>query len=180
MANINNFITDETYRRDILKKVVYQRRTIDNANAKKEFLKDSGVIKISDIIGLKIKNSESDDEFEDRYGDDFEVDQLHYYEDNMIATLKNLIKTNDKYSNMDIIEIYFNCVTKKDFDVKIGGKYSSGWLYVINIKMLIDGKILDYNHISHNMDKYYDYENHILAFDNVLLYNGSDKNFYKQ
>lgn len=188
MAHIGKFIEDKSYRRDILSRIELKMRYITNKNENSGMVSDflDPVVKINDIIGDNLSDSVSEDdlsdsvsedEFEDRDGDDFEIDQLHRYETNIINILKYLVNKNNKYTNMKITHLHFVC-TKKDFDVKIGNKYVSEWLYVINIKMLIDKKLVDYHSISHHISKYYKNAQHILAVDDKILFDVQDDAFY--
>lgn len=181
MATINDFITNEKYRREILKQIVLKTRSICKKKRKDYFFRENQIVIEMDKIIPKMfhskNNNESDDDFSGREGDDFDIGEIHRYQTNMSIILKLLINKDDKYQNMKITHFHITC-TKTDPDIKLGEKYSSGWLYVVNIKMLIDNKILDYHYISHHVDKYYKNEQHIIAFNDELLYNIQDNEFF--
>lgn len=173
MANTSIFIINESYRRQVLKYVELKKRSKPGKK----------VVEINDLSEMSTNelNSDDEDEFEDEFegrsGDDFEINELHRYETNMVTILKYLIDKK-KYTNANITHISFGC-TKKDFDMKIHNKFSDEWLYVINIKMIINDELLDYHYVSQSMDTYYRNEQHILAMDKELLFNLQGDEFDK-
>ena len=187
MADIIRFITDSEYRRLVLKFVDLEI----NNTIKKHKNASNIVIDLKKLKKFKPNEIDSEDEYEDRWGDDFEVDQIHRYEDDMVIILKYLLDGNSKIQNKKITHIIFrdniynfNSSIKKNNSEKepIDHKkwaYSEGWIYSISILMLIDDKLLDYHYLSQSIGKHYKKYQHILAYDEKLLFDLVEKEFYK-
>ena len=156
MANIVKFIENEDYRRLIMSQA-----------------KNNKVVELRS--NYKPKKVDSEDDYTDRYGDDFEVGEIFRYESYIVQSLK-ILTDKVTINNPKITHIYFNSIIK-NFDMSMGTKYASGWLYLMNIRMLIDGKILDYHNLSHSICNHYKNEQHILAFDDELLCDLPDEEF---
>ena len=192
MADITQFIMDSEYRRLVLKFIDLK---INNTIKKHEedISYDTSNIRIDLKKLKKFKPNEidSEDEYEDKWGDDFEVDQIHRYEDNMVIILKYLLDDNSKIQNKKITHIIFrdniynfnSSIKKNNFEKEqIYSKkwvYSEGWIYSISILMLIDDKLLDYHYLSQSIGTHYKKYQHILAYDGKLLFDLVEKEFYK-
>jgi hypothetical protein len=107
----------------------------------------------------------------------YDVDQLHRYEKNIVIILKILMKKYDDIKDVEFTEFYFGCKIK-DFGMKFGNKYNKDWIYLINIKMLINEKILDYHYQLHHINDYYCNKQHIIAYDNEFIGSLSDEDFF--
>lgn len=179
MANITQFIENESYRRDILKQVAIKLDKIEKKNSKEEdvFKKDP-IVKIY----KKFKpNDDSEDLYGERCGDDFGIEEIHRYEEDIVEALKIFGKKYPHEINKPITKIYFSSIIKDD-EIQMGNTYPKMWLYIINVKMLIDNSVLDYHNISHNLshdDTYFENEQYILAYDNELLCNCSEDEFFE-
>jgi hypothetical protein len=166
MASLKKVLTDPTYKRNILRQVEYKCKL---ANFKPYLAR---IVEIEDKpfdYSLDSDNDDYDiDEDIQRFGDDFEVTELVRYEYDIERALKLYAKhinydvTDDKKS---ITGMYFDC-SKKDFSVMVAdNKYSSGWLYVVHIVMLVDDDVIDYTNINHSIEKHYKNEQHILGIN---------------
>lgn len=95
MASVKEFISNKEYRGKFLKQIELELR--DGPTEKNKVIIELDESKCLDLI-----DSDSDNEFEERYGDDFEVTDLHRYEYNIINALQYLINRNKKYKKQKI------------------------------------------------------------------------------
>ena len=180
MANIALFVKDDTYRRKVLKYIDLEiNKKISNKHNKVFFNDSNIVIDLKNFHKFKPDEVDSEDEYEDKYDDDFEIEQLHRYESNLVTILNYLLQhhqTISKNSKCNFTQINFKC-NKYDFSSAVKNKYSEGWIYSVFILLLIDDKLLDYYYISQSVGDHYQNKQHILAYDNELLFKLSENEF---
>ncbi len=181
MANINSFINDVNYRHNVLNKIELFRESINDFNSKNytiNHINDS--VRLHDVllnndINTELENNDNSTKF--YCSNDYDFDQLHKYEKNIQTVLK--IFLNDYIcSESNIDEFYFRADVK-DMGMKFGTVYTKEWIHLINIKMLINDKVLDYRYIWHQIGDFYNDKRHVIAYNSILLYNLSHDLFEK-
>lgn len=174
MASINSFIIDKLYRRNVLRYIDEEiNKKIKKGKKDTLFSDEDIVIDMKNFSKYKPKPIDSEDEYEDRYSDDFEVDQLHRYEQNVVGILK-FISSNtncETFSHFNFKSNIYN------FDTTMGKHSSDGWLYSISILLLInEDKLVDYHYLSHSVGPYTE-KKHILIYGKKLLFNMTEDEF---
>jgi hypothetical protein len=162
-ASVKKFISNYKYRRQILEQIAKKIAKLEDTET-------------VTVHSRQAKEWNEDEQYKDRIGDDFEVDEIHRYEHDLVNAFKVLCRLLPDTMNEKarFTRLKFDTVIG-NFDAESGGVYGGGWFYFINFWIVINEKMFSYHrkdcHLDHGQrnGEVYNEKKHIIAYDGTYL-----------